>query len=99
MKYLGSMPDSFFRILSAEEEEVFRQWVRDNWKPDYKPEGFPVMHPVVRDEWRKLDEEDSSEPPLLASCDICEKLAELTRIVECGIDTDACQDCINNPTY
>jgi hypothetical protein len=41
--------------LTTDEEEEFRQWAKDNWKPNTKPS--PLWHPVVRDEWQKLDEE------------------------------------------
>lgn len=49
-----AMPDSWFRRLDPAEEAVFRQWARDNHGA-VLPEGFSVMHPVVRDEWRRLD--------------------------------------------
>ncbi len=54
-KYDGAMPDSFFRVLDSKEEQEFRQWTRDNWRRDCVPDDFSVCHPVVRDEWRKLD--------------------------------------------
>jgi hypothetical protein len=53
-KYAGAMPDGLFRTLSPEEEAEARQWARENHSAT-APEGFSVMHPVVRDEWRKLD--------------------------------------------
>lgn len=53
-KYAGTMPDNFFRKLSAREEEKFRKHARDTWSPTV-PENFGLFHPVVRDEWRKLD--------------------------------------------
>lgn len=53
-RYAGAMPDSFFRQLTPNEEQVFRQWARDNHST-VLPEGFSIMHPVVRDEWRRLD--------------------------------------------
>ena len=53
-KYEGAMEDSLFRQLTAREEEKFRQWTRDNWTPTL-PDNFGVFHPVVRDEWRKID--------------------------------------------
>lgn len=43
-----------FRELSVEEEQEFRQWARDNWTPGSEPNQ--VWHPVVRDEWKKIDE-------------------------------------------
>jgi hypothetical protein len=55
-RYAGYMPDALFRPLTPREEEKFRQWVRDNWSP-ILPENFNMYHPVVRDEWRKIDEE------------------------------------------
>jgi hypothetical protein len=59
-KYDGDMPDSFFRVLSAAEEVMFRQEARNIWNmPEYGracvPDDFGMYHPVVRDEWRKLD--------------------------------------------
>lgn len=48
------MPDDFFRVLSHKEEMTFRRWTRDNWSI-IKPENFDMFHPVVRDEWLKLD--------------------------------------------
>jgi hypothetical protein len=55
-RYTGCMPDSLFRSLTPREEEKFRQWASDNWSPNL-PENFSAFHPVVRDEWRKLDEQ------------------------------------------
>ncbi len=54
-KYSSPLPDSFFRVLDAKEEETFRQWARDNFRRDCVPDSFEVSHPVVRDEWRNLD--------------------------------------------
>lgn len=55
MSYEGAMPDDWFRTLSAREETKFREWTRENWTVT-KPDNFSVFHPVVRDEWRKIDE-------------------------------------------
>ena len=52
------MTDDMFRVLTFEETQKFRQWARENWKP-----GDPVnevWHPVVRDECRKIEEENRS---------------------------------------
>lgn len=49
------MDDGFFRKLDSGEQNEFRQWARDNWMPNTEPSE--LWHPVVRDEWRKLDEE------------------------------------------
>ncbi|MCZ7404703.1 MAG: hypothetical protein O8C67_07200 [Candidatus Methanoperedens sp.] len=45
-----------WRKLKTDEEQMFRRWARDNWK--YNTEPNPLWHPVVRDEWSKLDEEE-----------------------------------------
>ena len=47
--------DSCFEVLSDKEERRFRQWARDNYKLGVPAE--PVWHPVVRDEWSKLEAE------------------------------------------
>ena len=57
-KYQGAMPDSFFRVLSTEEEAQFRQWAREQYKPG--GEVNRVWHWVVRDECRKIDQEQLS---------------------------------------
>lgn len=46
---------TFFRQLDAGEEQEFRQWARDNFNP--KVDASPLWHPVVRDEWKKLQSE------------------------------------------
>lgn len=49
---------TFFRQLNAEEEKTFREWARLNFDPK---KGFsPLWHPVVRDEWKKLQDEHGS---------------------------------------
>lgn len=45
------MHDSFFRILSPEEEEEFRKYARENDPPDRA--SWEIYHPVCREEWRK----------------------------------------------
>ena len=52
--YEGGMPDSLFRYLTAREEVQFRKAAREMWA-EQLPEGFSVFHPVVRDEWKKID--------------------------------------------
>jgi len=47
-----TMPDSCFRKLGPTEEKEFRQWAHENFKPNTEPKG--IWHPVVRDEWAKL---------------------------------------------
>jgi hypothetical protein len=57
-RYKGDMPDSWFRSLSPREEAKFRKWARDNWSAAL-PGNFAAFHPVVRDEWRKIDKEQT----------------------------------------
>jgi len=47
----------FFKQLSSEEESEFRKWARDNYKPFSDISG--VWHPVVQDECKKMNEEQS----------------------------------------
>jgi hypothetical protein len=54
-KYAGCMPDSLFKQLAPEKEVEFRQWARNNWAP-VTPPKFNLYHPVIRDEWRVIDE-------------------------------------------
>lgn len=44
-----------FRDLSTEEEVTFRQWARENYSAD--TEVSPLWHPVVRDEWARIERE------------------------------------------
>jgi len=53
------LPDIFFRGLDPVEEAQFRQWARDNFKPGLAPSG--AWHPVVRQEWQKLQGEYEGE--------------------------------------
>lgn len=46
---------SAFRVLTRDEEEEFRQWARDNYEPSTEPKS--IWHPIVRDEWRRIQEE------------------------------------------
>lgn len=55
-RYAGAMPDDWFRKLTPREEVKFRKCAREMWSPTL-PDNFSVFHPVVRDEWRKIDEE------------------------------------------
>lgn len=45
----------FFRKLNSVEEGLFRKWARDNWQPH--KECLPIYHPILREEWSKLDNE------------------------------------------
>ena len=42
-----------FRELTNEEDERFREWAREHWRPNTEPN--PLWHPVVRDEWSKIE--------------------------------------------
>jgi hypothetical protein len=44
-----------FRELSPEEELEFRQWARDNHKPN-EPIN-PLWHPIIRQECSRIDDE------------------------------------------
>jgi hypothetical protein len=50
--YDTTIPKMTFRELSPEEEASFREWARTNFKVNETPD--PRWHPVVRDEWTKL---------------------------------------------
>ena len=49
------MNDWMFKTLTPDEEDKFRQWARENWKPNKEPSD--IWHPVVRDEWTKITQE------------------------------------------
>ena len=53
----GDVSMDIWRDLRKFEEEEFRQWARDNWKPNIIPN--PLWHPVIIDEWKKLDDIES----------------------------------------
>lgn len=44
---------NIFRDLTAEEEEEFRQWARDNFIPDIDVINN-LWHPVIQDECMKM---------------------------------------------
>ena len=46
---------SLFKNLSEKEENSFRQWARENYKPFEPISG--VWHPVVQDECTKINRE------------------------------------------
>jgi hypothetical protein len=54
-KYAGCMPDHLFKTLTPAKEAEFRQWSRDHWSSTTPP-NFGLYHPVIRDEWRRIDE-------------------------------------------
>ena len=55
-----------FRKLSKREEAEFRQWARDNYMPD--KETNSLWHPVVRDEWKKMDKQKGKNDGTQSLC-------------------------------
>jgi hypothetical protein len=47
----------FFRHLSPEEEQEFRQWAHDAYKPH--TEISPAWHPVIQEECAKINRDNS----------------------------------------
>lgn len=47
----------FFRQLSSEEEQEFRQWAHDTYKPH--TEISPAWHPVIQEECVKINRDNS----------------------------------------
>jgi hypothetical protein len=54
-----TLPDYCFIALSPEREKVFRQYAHDHFDPNTEPSG--LWHPVVRDEWAKLQQKWEEE--------------------------------------
>ena len=53
------MDNSFFKVLTKEEEVLFRQWARDNYKAG---DGIPeIWHPVIREECKLMCEEAEND--------------------------------------
>ena len=48
-----------FKELTTEEEDVFRQWARDNYEAFAEIKG--VWHPVVQDECVKINDQADIE--------------------------------------
>lgn len=89
-RYRGAMADHLFRQLDAAEEMIFRQWAHDNWEPTI-PDTFSVWHPVIRDEWRKID---LTKP--IFECDVCGEIMiaeSIATIIAYGGDVSACDKC------
>ena len=58
MSRFGSQFDGLlFRQLSDAEDAEFRAWARANWKPGDAVNE--LWHPVVRDECKRIEEENS----------------------------------------
>lgn len=49
------MPDGFFKCLSEEEQDEYRMWAINNYKPGSPISG--VWHPVVRKECERINAE------------------------------------------
>lgn len=56
MKFELDIDSFMFRKLNKKEEKDFRRWARDNFK--LNTEIDDGWHPVVRDECRKMNEEN-----------------------------------------
>lgn len=50
---------NLFRKLTPEEEEQFRQWARENYRPFDPIKG--IWHPIVQDECRRMNQEAGQE--------------------------------------
>jgi hypothetical protein len=50
------MSDEFFKRLSEEEKPEYRRWARDNYSAGSEIEAH--WHPVVREECRKMNDEE-----------------------------------------
>lgn len=51
--------DWMFRKLDSEEEQEFRLWARENYKPGTEIDS--LWHPVVRDECEKINQEQEKK--------------------------------------
>jgi hypothetical protein len=54
-----------FQDLTPEQEKIFRQWARDNYKALSPIAG--IWHPVVQDECRKINESYDLDFPMGSS--------------------------------
>jgi hypothetical protein len=63
-----------FRSLTTEEEQEFRQWARDTWKPGMEVKD--IWHPIVRDEIEIMQRESQSTV-WCAQCDTHHLTSEL----------------------
>lgn len=54
-KYMGAMPDSYYRMLEPDEEKTFRGWARENYEAGGHVKS--EWHPSVRDECKLIDKE------------------------------------------
>lgn len=55
---VAPLPDSAFRTLTPQEEAEFRQQARDEYPPSAEQRRKSgLFHPVIRDEWDRLDRE------------------------------------------
>jgi len=52
---------NLFRQLSPEEEQVFRTWAKDNYKPLEPIKG--IWHPIVQDECVKINTQHTISCP------------------------------------
>ena len=52
------MEASLFKKLNTSEEQEFRKWARDNFKPG--DEISPIWHPILRDECFIIEKESDA---------------------------------------
>ena len=50
---MSSMPDSFFKTLTAEEAKEYHTWAREHHTPEHVAKGG-IYHPEVRAEWARM---------------------------------------------
>jgi len=98
---MPQLPTEFFRTLSPDEEEDFRACAHKLWREN-KPPNFETYHPVLRDEWSKIDAQFQNRDVIkeghfsFFECDVCQEMV-LTEILDTvwvhGIETIACEKC------
>jgi hypothetical protein len=93
--YAGVMPDEMYRPLTPDEIGAFKEWTHHNWQETLPP-NFSTYHPVVRSEWRRIDNEKH-----FFQCDICGRMVcqEIIHHINIyGSDTSACAVCLGHDT-
>ena len=91
------LPDYCFRSLNTGEQEAFRQWARDNYKPLGKIN--PCWHPIVQAECRAISgnnrQQDAFRRAVNIYCDGLESVAVGCLGVKCEhARTADCPDCM-----
>jgi hypothetical protein len=93
-KYAGAMPDEMYKTLTPAKEAEFRVWVHHNWAPEPPPK-FGLYHPVIRDEWRRIDEEMllPAPPAVIFLEPVCEPCQRFFAKFSCAAATHGECDC------